>query len=315
MNRAVFPRNHLLPRLWVYQSERFPLFAHSALIAAFSLSAVCFSLYLRGQAYLPSLKTSLVSFLCALLFFLQLRLADEFKDFADDSRFRPYRAVPRGLVTLRELGWLWAISCLMQGLLAGWLSPALLPLLLGVWGYVGLMRLEFFAPHWLKSHPIVYLCSHMLILPLMVVFITACDWRVAGQAYPASGLEWFLLASFFNGVVVEIGRKIRPPHSEEVGVETYTALWGQKRAVLAWLGAAGSAALCGIFAAQQVRAGVLVIGILLAQLIPMLAIARHFVRKPSPTSAKVLEMLSGIWTIVFYLNLGLLPLIRQVLYP
>ena len=39
------------------------------------------------------------------VFFLQLRIADEFKDFAEDSRFRPYRPVPRGLVTLTELGW------------------------------------------------------------------------------------------------------------------------------------------------------------------------------------------------------------------
>jgi 4-hydroxybenzoate polyprenyltransferase len=270
---------------------------------------VCFSLYLRGQAHFPSPKTGLVSFFCALLFFLQLRLADEFKDFADDSRFRPYRAVPRGLVTLQELGWLWAISCLTQGLLAWWLSPALLPLLLGVWGYLGLMRFEFFAPNWLKSHPIIYLCSHMLILPLIVVFITACDWRATGQAYPASGLVWFLLASFFNGVVVEIGRKIRAPQSEEVGMETYTALWGRNWAVLVWLGAIGSTALCGIVAAQQVGVGVWVAGVLLAQLIPMLWISAQFVCNPSPKSAKALETLSGIWTIVLYLSVGLFPLI------
>ena len=34
------------------------------------------------------------------LSFLQLRIADEFKDFDEDSRYRPYRPVPRGLVTL-----------------------------------------------------------------------------------------------------------------------------------------------------------------------------------------------------------------------
>ena len=49
-----------------------------------------------------------------LLMFLQLRIADEFKDADDDARWRPYRPVPRGLVTLGELRWLFVITALVQ---------------------------------------------------------------------------------------------------------------------------------------------------------------------------------------------------------
>lgn len=92
-------------RWWVYQRERFPVFAHGALIAAFSASAVCYSALVRG-ADRVALGSLAVAFGTAFLFFLQLRIADEFKDFAEDARFRPYRPVPRGLVTLRErLAW------------------------------------------------------------------------------------------------------------------------------------------------------------------------------------------------------------------
>jgi 4-hydroxybenzoate polyprenyltransferase len=59
----------------------------------------------------------------------------------------------------------------------------------------------------------------------------------AGAAAPHAGLAWFLIVSFFNGVVIEVGRKIRAPQDEEVGVETYTALWGRPQAIMAWLGA------------------------------------------------------------------------------
>ena len=45
---------------------------------------------------------------------LQLRLADEFKDFEEDSRYRPYRPVPRGLVSLRDLAWVWAGCIALQ---------------------------------------------------------------------------------------------------------------------------------------------------------------------------------------------------------
>ena len=84
----------------VYQRERFPVAGHGPLVAAFSASAVCFSSLVRGRVAAPSAIALLVAFLTSLLFFLQLRIADEFKDFEEDSRYRPYRPVPRGLVTL-----------------------------------------------------------------------------------------------------------------------------------------------------------------------------------------------------------------------
>src|SRR5829696_4543202 len=97
-----------LPRWWAYQRERFPVFAHGLLIAAFSYSAL-----LRGRAAVEP-AGALAAFVTAFLFFLQLRIADEFKDFEEDARYRPYRAVPRGLVSLRELGVVFALAGAVQ---------------------------------------------------------------------------------------------------------------------------------------------------------------------------------------------------------
>src|SRR5438128_2648399 len=90
-------------RWWVYQRERFPILGHGLLIAAFSLSAVSYSAILRGGDAMPTGLAAAVAFVSCFLFFLQLRIADEFKDFEEDARYRPYRPVPRGLVRLREL--------------------------------------------------------------------------------------------------------------------------------------------------------------------------------------------------------------------
>ncbi|MDH5553526.1 MAG: hypothetical protein OEX82_09395, partial [Nitrosomonas sp.] len=92
-------------RWWIYQQERFPLLAHGPLVAAFSFSAVCFSSLLRDEVSMPGLLPTMVAFITALLLFLQLRIADEFKDYEEDCRYRSYRPVPRGLISLRELGW------------------------------------------------------------------------------------------------------------------------------------------------------------------------------------------------------------------
>src|SRR5205814_2059908 len=149
----------------------------------------------------------------------QLRLADEFKDFEEDSRYRPYRPVPRGLVTLRELGVLWALTGLVQFGFALWLQPSLAPLLALVWVYLILMSKEFFVGEWLKAHPVPYLISHMVIIPLVDLYATACDWWTQDGS-PPNGLFWFLIVSYFNGIVIEIGRKVRGPKEEEPGVNT-----------------------------------------------------------------------------------------------
>src|SRR5215217_2153566 len=99
-------------RWWTYQRERFPVVAHGLLIAAFSFCAVSYSAVLRGAT--PAWPSAVTAFVSCFLFFLQLRIADEFKDFDEDSRYRPYRAVPRGLVTLRQLAVLWVLTGLVQ---------------------------------------------------------------------------------------------------------------------------------------------------------------------------------------------------------
>jgi 4-hydroxybenzoate polyprenyltransferase len=292
-------------RWWTYQRERFPVAAHGALILAFSGSAVALSALLRDGW--PTTRGLIVAGVSAFLFFFQLRVADEFKDADDDRQHRPYRPVPRGLVTLAELGRLAGIAAALQALLAWWLDPSLLVVLLLVWTYMALMTREFFAPEWLKARPFTYLWSHMLVVPLIDLYATACDWLPAGSA-PPSGLGWFLAASFFNGIVVEIGRKLRAPADEEPGVETYSAVWGRPRAVasmaVALLLAAGSAVLAG--RAVGVQGPVAMAGAF--ALTALVALTPSYLQRPSPGTGKRFELLSGVWTLAMYLSVGILPL-------
>src|SRR5258707_13027214 len=92
--------NSFFSRWYIYQRERFPLLAHGPLVLAFSLSALCFSTLLHGGQNWPACPTISVAFLNSLFFFFHLRLSAEFKDFEEDSKFRPYRPVPHGCVTL-----------------------------------------------------------------------------------------------------------------------------------------------------------------------------------------------------------------------
>ncbi|HAX78516.1 MAG TPA: hypothetical protein DCY88_22465, partial [Cyanobacteria bacterium UBA11372] len=221
----------MVNRWWVYQKERFPVLKHGLPIAVFSISAVSYSVLVHGRR-MPSLAAMVVAFVSVFFFFLQMRIADEFKDFADDARYRPYRPVPRGLVSLRELGWVGVGTAIIQLGLAFWLSPRLALLLGLVWCYFGLMCKEFFVRDWLKAHPLAYMLSHLVYVPLINLYASACDWLVVGTV-PSANLVWFLVASFLTGTAIEIGRKIRAPEGEEFGVETYSAIWGRGKAVVA----------------------------------------------------------------------------------
>lgn len=296
-------------RWWVYQRERFPLLAHTPIIAAFSLSAVSYSALIRGAHHVPGWKSCVAAFASSFLFFLQLRLADEFKDFEEDSRYRPYRPVPRGLIKLSELGWVWAGCIALQLALALWLAPRLIVLLALTWTYLLLMSKEFFARRWLKSRPIVYMVTHMAIMPLVDLYTTSCDWVPAGLSHPPRGLLWFLLVSYFNGMVVEIGRKIRSPQDEEEGVETYSFLWGRRNAVLAWLGMVVCTAGFAYVAAQGIDFArpilILLLGLFFAAVVVGVFVLQGVVSK----RGKYVEAMAGVWSLLMYLSLGFVPLV------
>lgn len=297
----------MIKRWWIYQRERFPLLTYGTLIAAFSFAAVSFSSLLRDRAILPEATSFAVAFITTFFFFLQLRIADEFKDHEEDARYRPYRPVPRGLVQLRELKAVAIASALFQLLLAFWLHLLLVPLLIMVWIYLSLMTKEFFVRKWLKRHPLTYMGSHMLILPLMSLYATACDWLPAAASRPPEALIWFLGLSFFNGMVFEIGRKIRAPEDEERGVETYTFLWGVRNAALGWLCAL---ALAGITASMAaVRVGILAsfAGLLAALLSASAVAVLLFLLKPVRKHSALFQPLSALWTLLLYVALGTFP--------
>lgn len=314
-----------MKRWWIYQKERFPLFVHGPLILAFSASAVSYSALLRtdGAEGLGAARASVmwesyvVAFLVSLGSFLLLRIADEFKDAEEDARFRPYRAVPRGLVTLKELKSVGIQVGIAQLILVGLLGTIgqlsrwqLFGLLTVSWIYFGLMSKEFFARKWLKARPVVYLFSHMGIMPLVDWFATGCDWVPQGGVMPA-GLFWFLAASFCNGLVIELGRKIRSPEQEENGVETYSFLWGRPIAVAAWLAAMAATLGCAVVAAERIHFTLPIVTVLGSLWLIAAALGVAFLKTQNGKLAKGIEAAAGVWTLALYLALGVVPLLLK----
>lgn len=309
---AVPDRRPFLRRFGEYQAERFPFLQHGPLILAFTFSAASYSRIVRGgDGFIPA-SDFIVGALTTLSLFLLLRIADEFKDAAEDARFRPYRPVPRGLVTLRELATLGAAVVLLLLALNLATMPRMIPLWLVPLGYMVLMTREFFLRDWLKRHPIAYMLSHMMVLPMIDVYTTGLDWHNAAVS-PPGGLEYFLLVTFLNGMVIEIGRKIRAPEAEEEGVETYSALYGARRATIIWL--LVLLLTCGSAVAAAMHAGYGAVGLaILAGVLLLCGLpALRFLRTGAQRDAHRIELAAGIWTIAMYLALGGIPMVVKLI--
>jgi len=307
------PRASFATRLWQYQEERFPLVRHGPLIAAFGASAVCLSALLRGGT--PDLVAMLVAVLVLFGFFFQLRVADEHKDHEEDTKYRPERPVPRGLVTLGELRTVAIVIGVVQLAITAFLGWALVGDLFLVWAWMAVMTKEFFAPRWLKKQPVIYMVSHMMVMPLIDLYATACDWVPAGigghQGF-ALTLGGFLLLSLVNGTAIEIARKSWAPEQEREGVETYSKLWkpGVAGVVLMAVFLVGFA----VSAFVHVRSGAadwLLYG-LIASTAWAAWTAIDYAGTPTIKTAKALELSSGIYVLANYLLLGVLPLIESL---
>lgn len=298
-----------LTPLWIYQNERFPLFKTAPLLAVFSAASICVSAELAGRP-LPSWSGFLAGFIIAMMLFFQMRVCDEYKDLEDDQRYRPDRPIPRGLVSLKLIISLGVVSVPITALAAWLWHPPILWLLALVWFWLAAMTMEFGVPEWLKARPIIYLVSHMAIMPLIDLLLTGVEWVPGNNA--AAGLWMFLALSFVNGCVLEIGRKLWSPKNEIDGVETYSRLWGPKAAASIWSVCVllSFSLLLGVGAATGVFWINAVLGV--AGVAICLVSAVGYAKSPTAKAEKRMDMLAGLWVFACYAIAGFVPVVMRI---
>lgn len=229
-----------------------------------------------------------------------LRISDEFKDKEFDAKNRPHLPIPRGLVNLNELKIIGIIvlSCLVVFNLIFAIPHFYLFAIVLV--YMALMFKEFFVKHWLEKNQLVYVASHMLIIPLVDTLASSFDWM--NFTPNVNGLMWFFAVSFFNGLTLELGRKIKTKDKEEAN--SYSLSLGFNKALslfhivllttfLLCLGASYYAQLHTI---HYIIFSILYVCTALQGI--------YFFKHRTDKTAKVFEILSGLWAVGMYLNLG-----------
>jgi len=228
-----------MARWLTYVKERFPLPVYLLLTGGFVFSG----LFLAGGSF--QWKGFVVSFVGFLLFFFQLRLMDELKDYDKDIVAHPDRPLPRGLLTTVEVGrTIKAIALAMTGyaaLTAVLVNPTTGLAYLTITVYLLLMYREFFAGAWLDERPLLYAISHQFIVFGVCIFAVAVTREQLALAVPTLWLGLVVVGSF---LVYEVCRKLDP--GAHPLLKTYLAVYGPVKTSLIVL---GSSVLAGAGAA------------------------------------------------------------------
>jgi hypothetical protein len=303
----------LAKRLYIYQKERFPILGHGLLVASFSFSAISYSRICRGAEGFVNLQTYLVGIFITITLFMLVRIFDEFKDAKDDAQFRKHLPVPRGLVSFKELKTIGIVIVVLQIAVNLFCFPKMLIIYAVIMTYLSQMGKEFFIVDWLKKHQFWYITSHMFIIPLIDIYASGLDWLLSGIEAPL-GLLFFFAVSYMNGIVLEIGRKIRAPQKEATGVLTYTSMLGINKAITLWLTVLFVTLCLGIAASHYAGYGTMALIILSVIFILCSIPALLFLKNNTEKLSKSIELSSALWTIAMYLSLGGIPMLQNLLF-
>ena len=292
---------NFLKKWYTYQKERFPIITYGLYCFCIVFGAFCFSNYyeasilnanLDGANYLILIPMFIVGFLQ----FLMVRIIDEFKDYEEDCKYRAYRPVPRGLVTLKELKILFIICIILQIIITLIIKPRSLLLLMIVWIFFTIMSKSFFIKDFLDKHILCEVFFDEFLLPITVLYLSSFVCNIN-----FSSIWKLLLMTYIVSWIIEIARKIRCKETEEKGVKTYTAVFGIfKATLLVWL--LETILLIIVISIIKIKTYIIISYILIT------IINLMFIIKQNKKLSKCVEYLADIYVMMLLVSLALLIL-------
>lgn len=204
-----------------YFKERFPL-VNMLLFAILFMTVHSVAGYFSVSNSNDVFKIT-IGIIATISFFFRLRVFDEIKDFKIDAINHPGRVLQSGRVSIRQLITISVVLSIFEiswSILCGF--PTLLCWLIAL-AYSLLMRYEFFIGDFLKKRLIIYACTHMLVMPLIILWIWSGFYE---EGLQHSALYILAALSLTGGFSFEIARKIHVANAESPTVDSYSKSMG-----------------------------------------------------------------------------------------
>ena len=279
---------------YIYQKERFPILAYGTYVFSIVFATFCYNYSLiKNNNNVINYIELIPMFLVAIIQFLIVRIVDEFKDYKEDCKYRPYRPVPRGLVTLKELKILLYICIIAQIFITAFFNKNIILgfiYLIIMCIFFILMSKDFFLSKQIEKNILLGVFLDEILMPLLILYISTF------MIKPKISL--FLLMTYIASWIIEIARKVRSKEKEEKGVKTYTKILGIKKAMLL---------LCGLETIFIIL-NIIILKRKIIIIVWIIAIITNliFAIKQTNKYAKTCEIVANIFVLIIYLSFGLL---------
>ncbi|MCP4131576.1 MAG: hypothetical protein GY754_11410 [bacterium] len=285
-----------------YTKERFPIPGVMLYAGTLFYASYMFGNLFSGTSPF-SVSQSLIGFAVIFLALLHLRVFDEHKDYEDDKVAHPERLLSKGIITLADLRKLLFVVLLIEvnlSIYAG-KAQAILWVLILAWSL--LMFVEFFVPNFLNRHMGLYLLTHQLIVPIIVLYGLSFRYNILQvESYDIKTIILFALGIMCATITYEIGRKTWSEEQEHELADSYTKVWGIATtvAINQVIALTGAAILCYIYCSFD--ANIIYSIVLGALFLIFLASGILFVKKPVKKNSKIVEAAGTLFLIGLFVN-------------
>ena len=220
----------LATRFLAYTNERFPLVPIVIFVFLLTSGYAHFFADWFANSFSWSEPKLWLTMFTVFLFMLQLRMADEIKDFDKDSKAYPDRILSRGIIPLSLVRYTLFSTIALELIISGMMgtSHLLWMVVLQVWG--NLMAKEFFCKEFLDRQVAINLTLHQMILPPLAIY-SALPFLTPENSFLDKALVPALIFLTLLYTIYELARKTWSADRENDNADSYTRFWGIDGAV------------------------------------------------------------------------------------
>jgi len=284
----------IIREFYQYQKVRFPL------KVLFLTTAVSVGTTAAVLFYNTTLLQAAIAFTTTMLLLFHIRVNDELRDFNEDAKLHKEMPQHSGIISIKKLQFLDAISVLFYLLLSWYSGDFALMYGASAIFFVALARKDFFLKKHITHKPIWY---HIINSPQMFL-LQLQMYAILSHSAEISNLMWLnIILVYANIFILEVIRKIKLPQDEVKGSYSFSQVYGFKKAIVisyVWAIVSTFAAILLILFARQVNSshilyGGLIIFVFLLFLLLTIAYEVHKVKQTKKSEKLMLASSIGLY--------------------
>ena len=298
-------------RLWRYQQERFPLYAVIPIAVVSGLSSLGVARTLAGLPPVPDAAMTTIVVVTLIGLLLQMRIADEIRNYAVELAHHPGRPLARGLVTRRDLMGLALVVAAAQVALAQIVDARLAMVLAASWCWMIVAPVVTSAVDRLsgRPRPWVQAIIRSSCFGMLAVYATAPIWLPHGGAIAGFGLVAFCLFAVAAALQWEVAQALAGPPGAAPGEPTLKDVWGGLGTGAGWF-------ILVVVASSLAAAVALEMGVLVpvalavdALIIIAMVLLVRFALDRTPARGRWIAVFASAWVILAPAVVGIGPMI------